>query len=209
MKQFEYTGPECPAGDGTRHTRRVDPKTLPAQIRRAREARGLTRPQLAEQLGVSVKTVQNLETGEHPPGADRIADLERILEVKLAGEAPSEQRLALGQYISDRAAQLSLESYRALARAADVSPETVRQIIRGTRQASPGALVKLAGALRVDVGKLLELADQDRKPWTLPAHFELLDEGQRAIVEAVAQGLIDAMKRSSPALLEEDGAAEG
>lgn len=54
-------------------------------IRRARERRHMTQQQLADAVGVSLRTVSNWELGRHVP-KNRIGALEEVLGVALDGE---------------------------------------------------------------------------------------------------------------------------
>ena len=55
---------------------------LKDQIRIAREAAGLTRPELADRLGVSKQSVVWWEDGEHRPKMVRIRQIEDVLLVR-------------------------------------------------------------------------------------------------------------------------------
>lgn len=59
---------------------------LKDQIRRAREAKGLTQAELADKLGVDRKTVGNWETGSSSP-RNKMTQLERVLEISLREES--------------------------------------------------------------------------------------------------------------------------
>lgn len=52
---------------------------LPAVIRSAREAKGLTQAQVGERLGCSASTVAGWELGTHKPRAQKLADLAQAI----------------------------------------------------------------------------------------------------------------------------------
>lgn len=62
-------------------------------IRRARERKHWTQQQLADAVGVSLRSVGNWELGHHVP-KNRIGALEDVLGVSLAGETPGPGPLA-------------------------------------------------------------------------------------------------------------------
>jgi len=59
-------------------------------IRKAREARFLTREQLAEMVGEKVSTIRRIENNELKPSFELARKLERVLKVKLLVEATDE-----------------------------------------------------------------------------------------------------------------------
>ncbi len=62
-----------------------DPPSLGMRIRRARERRHLTQPELAEAVGVSVRALGDWERDRHEPKS-RLGALEEVLGVNLTGE---------------------------------------------------------------------------------------------------------------------------
>lgn len=60
-------------------------KQIGANVRRRREQLGLTRPELAERLGVDVQTVQKVESGDRVKQWHRVADFAAAL-----GSSPNE-----------------------------------------------------------------------------------------------------------------------
>jgi putative transcription factor len=56
-------------------------------VRRAREARFLTREQLAEMVGEKVSTIRRIENDELKPSFELARKLEKVLKVKLLVEA--------------------------------------------------------------------------------------------------------------------------
>ena len=59
-------------------------------VRRAREARFLTREQLAEMVGEKVSTIRRIENNELKPSFELARKLEKVLKVKLLVEATDE-----------------------------------------------------------------------------------------------------------------------
>jgi putative transcription factor len=59
-------------------------------VRRAREARFLTREQLAEMVGEKVSTIRRIENDELKPSFELARKLEKVLKVKLLVEATDE-----------------------------------------------------------------------------------------------------------------------
>ena len=59
-------------------------------VRKAREARFLTREQLAEMVGEKVSTIRRIENNELKPSFELARKLERVLKVKLLVEATDE-----------------------------------------------------------------------------------------------------------------------
>lgn len=55
----------------------------PARVRRAREAAGLTRTQLAEKLSCSLSLVSEIESGSRNASPDRLERMAEVLEVPL------------------------------------------------------------------------------------------------------------------------------
>jgi len=82
-------------------------------IRKAREARFLTREQLAEMVGEKVSTIRRIENNELKPSFELARKLERVLKVKLLVEATDEvferavskaqkRGLTIGDVLGDR-----------------------------------------------------------------------------------------------------------
>jgi transcriptional regulator with XRE-family HTH domain len=71
--QDALPGYECP----------VERRYLPANIKRIREERGLTQEQLAEAAGLSVATVQVLESARANPTAEVLLAVAKALRSKL------------------------------------------------------------------------------------------------------------------------------
>lgn len=59
-------------------------------VRKAREARFLTREQLAEMVGEKVSTIRRIENNELKPSFELARKLEKVLKVKLLVEATDE-----------------------------------------------------------------------------------------------------------------------
>jgi putative transcription factor len=59
-------------------------------VRKAREARFLTREQLAEMVGEKVSTIRRIENNELKPSFELARKLEKVLKVKLLIEATDE-----------------------------------------------------------------------------------------------------------------------
>ncbi len=59
-------------------------------VRKAREAKFLTREQLAEMVGEKVSTIRRIENDELKPSFELARKLERVLKVKLLVEATDE-----------------------------------------------------------------------------------------------------------------------
>jgi putative transcription factor len=59
-------------------------------VRKAREARFLTREQLAEMVGEKVSTIRRIENDELKPSFELARKLEKVLKVKLLVEATDE-----------------------------------------------------------------------------------------------------------------------
>ena len=59
-------------------------------VRKAREARFLTREQLAEMVGEKVSTIRRIENGELKPSFELARKLEKVLKVKLLVETTDE-----------------------------------------------------------------------------------------------------------------------
>ena len=59
-------------------------------VRKAREAKFLTREQLAEMVGEKVSTIRRIENNELKPSFELARKLERVLKVKLLVEATDE-----------------------------------------------------------------------------------------------------------------------
>lgn len=89
-------------------------------VRRAREARFLTREQLAEMVGEKVSTIRRIENNELKPSFELARKLERVLKVKLLVEATDDvleramsraQRrgLTLGDVLRDQLKNQDLE----------------------------------------------------------------------------------------------------
>jgi XRE family transcriptional regulator, aerobic/anaerobic benzoate catabolism transcriptional regulator len=76
----------------------IDSKMVGAEIRAARELRGLTQAQLASELGVSGAYVQKLEAGRDNPTIGQLANVARGLQMSLrvsfAEPAPIEDPFA-------------------------------------------------------------------------------------------------------------------
>jgi transcriptional regulator with XRE-family HTH domain len=90
-------------------------------------------------------------------------------------------------------------SFRSLAERADVSVETVRQAILGTREPDDATVRALADALRVDVRKVSGWVGQTRTvrtPYEPPAEAGLLDQRERRAVDEVIR-LLAASKRQA------------
>jgi transcriptional regulator with XRE-family HTH domain len=64
------------ANDGSRYTRDPMLRTFGAVLRAYRDARGLSRPQLAEALGCKPRWIEKLETAEKPPSEATAEDLD-------------------------------------------------------------------------------------------------------------------------------------
>lgn len=82
-------------------------------VRKAREARFLTREQLAEMVGEKVSTIRRIENNELKPSFELARKLERVLKVKLLVEATDEvferavskaqkRGLTIGDVLGDR-----------------------------------------------------------------------------------------------------------
>lgn len=56
-------------------------RRLAKQIREARKARGWTQPQLAEQAGVSLRMIQDAESGNRRPQAAKLDAIRRVLDL--------------------------------------------------------------------------------------------------------------------------------
>jgi transcriptional regulator with XRE-family HTH domain len=67
-----------------------DPPSLGARIRRARESRRLTQPQLAEAIGVSVRAIGDWENNRTRP-KNRLGALEEFFRVSLTGDEEPEE----------------------------------------------------------------------------------------------------------------------
>jgi putative transcription factor len=63
---------------------------LGSVVRKAREARFLTREQLAEMVGEKVSTIRRIENNELKPSFELARKLEKVLKVKLLVEATDE-----------------------------------------------------------------------------------------------------------------------
>ena len=59
-------------------------------VRKAREAKFLTREQLAEMVGEKVSTIRRIENNELKPSFELARKLEKVLKVKLLVEATDE-----------------------------------------------------------------------------------------------------------------------
>lgn len=80
-----------------------------------------------------------------------------------------------------------------------LSPETLRRIVRGEHQGNISDRVAegLAVALEVPITRIYEAAGlpQPSRRWDWPAKFDRLSIGERAIVEDVARGFLQAYER--------------
>lgn len=62
----------------------VSHKTIGRNIRKARDAAGLTQEQIAEKLGISQLHFGRLERGERPASLEQLANIARVLRVSTA-----------------------------------------------------------------------------------------------------------------------------
>lgn len=80
-----------------------------------------------------------------------------------------------------------------------LSPETLRRILRGEHQGNISDRVAegLAIALEMPISRIYEAAGlpQPSRRWDWPAKFDRLSMGERAIVEDVARGFLQAYER--------------
>ena len=60
-------------------------ETIGKRIREARLAKGLTREQLGEKLGVSFQAVSTWETGKFIPDSQHLPQLAKVLDLSLDG----------------------------------------------------------------------------------------------------------------------------
>ena len=77
---------------------------ISGRIRQAREALGLRQQDVADQLGVSITNISNIETGRFGVNADKLAKIARILQKPVAWFYPPDLALArddLGQQIQN------------------------------------------------------------------------------------------------------------
>lgn len=116
------------------------------------------------------------------PGVEGLADLVSDRMIALGGESGPLSLRNVVQRSGDR-----------------LSPETLRRIIRGEHQGriSDRIAEGLSIALEIPIGKIYETAGlpQPSRRWDWPAKFDRLSMGERAIVEDVARGFLQAYER--------------
>lgn len=110
----------------------------------------------------------------------------------------------LQKLIQERADELGITSTRELTRRAGgaVSYETIRKILRGKHggRLADDTAAGLAAALHLPLAKVRAAANllPSLGPWEWPAEYDVLDVGERRLVEGVAAGLVAARKKGHP-----------
>jgi transcriptional regulator with XRE-family HTH domain len=126
-----------------------------------REELRMSRADLAEALGVSVRSVVAWELGYRVPGSTQLARLARVLEVDMGSLAASLPRRwagsTLGELIQVRRRELGLRSID-LARMVGTTEATVSRWVNGRSRPGSQNLRRLAEVLQVPHARVVEAA---------------------------------------------------
>ena len=121
----------------------------------------LSRPELADALGVSQSTVVSWELGYRTPSSTQLTGLARVLAVdtaSLAAALPRRRaRTPLGELILARQRELGLRSAD-LARLTGTTEATISRWVHGRSRPVPKNLERLAKALRTPYAEVVEVA---------------------------------------------------
>lgn len=117
-----------------------------------------------------------------------------------------ERATTLAAYIEERRLAVGIRSSNALAKAAGVSPETVRQILRGSeRTPSERTLERIADVIGGSLPRMRRLAGLpagELEPFVLPPEANRLTARQRQVVLSMISALLN-----TPDQVEEDHSA--
>jgi transcriptional regulator with XRE-family HTH domain len=184
---------------------------LGTQIKTARQMRGLTPRELADQLGIPLRTLHAWEANETLPASRDLAALNRHLAaaLQISGPTAARQISPLATFVVERARERGYRSLRDFGTAAGVSPETIRQIERGGRLPRLETLGRLADALDVDLERLRQLAGVDYPPFEAPLRWRLLSAEERVLLLRLADLLLQARESDRPAHPDALGATTG
>jgi transcriptional regulator with XRE-family HTH domain len=121
----------------------------------------LSRPDLADALGVSQSTVVSWELGYRVPSSTQLTSLARVLSVDTASLAAALPRRAartpLGELILARQRELGLRSAD-LARLIGTTEATISRWVHGRSRPVPKNLERLAEVLRTPYAQVVEVA---------------------------------------------------
>lgn len=109
------------------------------------------------------------------------------------------QRSQLPAFLRQRMDEVGIVSLRQLAARAEISPETARRLLDGTRAPSEPTLAKVAAVLGVPLTRLRTLAGRpsgEAVPFRLPPEADQLNEQQRDVVLSLVRSLLDASSTS-------------
>ena len=123
--------------------------TLGERIKRARKANDLTQAELAEQAGVSLRSLQDIEYGKNKnPGVETVLSIAKVLQVTMDG--------LLGHAEAAEGMPTSLKAAADYLAAFVSAPDEVRCLVMAILPNNPDLLAQTSKAFRRKSTALLE-----------------------------------------------------